>query len=93
MAFHDDCNEFGYSVEPDYDQCCDVEPAGDPNECDVRKFNIYLHFKYNYEDLYILAQLSTLQCFSYLIESLCFLEFPRSLLSLRYGSSRQLRTY
>ena len=47
MAFHDDCNEFGYSVEPDYDQCCDVEPAGDPNECDVRKFNISINFKYD----------------------------------------------
>ena len=38
--FQDDCSEFGYSVEPDYDQCSGVAMAGSENECDVRKYNI-----------------------------------------------------
>jgi len=32
--FQDDCSEFGYSVEPDYDQCSGVAMSGSENECD-----------------------------------------------------------
>ena len=47
MDFNNDCRQHGYSAQPDFTDCADVEAVGSGNECEVRNAQIEYLKKYN----------------------------------------------